>query len=161
MIWLSWNAYQDLKVLLSLSDRHTDKIIGLSSKITKQKGCQDNYHYKNSEQVLRHNCHTKETEDDFTLIRKLFHSIVVLSVIRSDLLMYYDLLMGLSTMHFSEDEIQKIDNLTDKLRKNEIARNYDHSSITNVLVGWGLQVYHELLHSDETDTLLIDEIYVN
>jgi hypothetical protein len=50
----------------------------------------------------------------------------------------------------------------DKLRKNGIVRKHNYSeNAANFVAGWGIQIYHELLHDDQPYTQLVDEIWIN
>jgi hypothetical protein len=163
MLWLPFSTQQDLKMLLSFSCKEIDRIVQSYSKIAKQGGNQGNHDYDYYEQILVYDCIMREkTQEDRTLTQTLSHCIVALSIICFDPLLRYDLLEGLRTMHFSEEEIQNIDELMDKLRKDGIVRKHNYSEkAASFVAGWGIQIYHELLHDDKPYTQLVDEIWIN
>jgi hypothetical protein len=59
------------------------------------------------------------------------------------------------------EEIQNIDELMDKLRKDGIVRKHNYSENASFMAGWGIQIYHELLYDDKPYTQLVDEIWIN
>src|SRR5918992_2245860 len=163
MLWLPFSTQQDLKMLLSFSYKEIDGIVQLYSKIAKQ-GCnQGNHDYDYYyEQILVYDCIMRDkTQEDRTLTQTLSNCVVALSIICFDPLLRYDLLEGLRSMHFSEEEIQNIDELMDKLRKNGIVRKHNYSeNAASFVAGWGIEIYHELLHDDKPYTQLVDEIWI-
>lgn len=163
MLWLPFSTQQDLKMLLSFSWKEIDGIVQSYSKIAKEVGNQGNHDYDYYEQILVYDCIMREkTQEDRTLTQTLSHCIVALSIICFDPLLRYDLLEGLRTMHFSEEEILNIEELMDKLRKDGIVRKHNYSeNAASFVVGWGIQIYHELLHDDKPYTQLVDEIWIN
>jgi hypothetical protein len=116
-LWLPNGTKQDLKLLLSFSCEKIDEIVQSYSKITKRGSNRGNHDYDYYEQILAHNCIMRDKEAGKTLTQNISHCIVALSIICSDPLWHYDLLEGLRIIHFNEAEIQKIDELMDKLRK--------------------------------------------
>jgi hypothetical protein len=163
MLWLPFSTQQDLKMLLSFSCKEIDGIVQSYSKIAKQGDNQGNHDYDYYEQILVYDCIMREkTQEDRTQTLTLSHCVVALSIICFDPLLRYDLLEGLRIMHFSEEEIQNIDELMDKLRKDGIVRKHNYSeNAASFVAGWGIQIYHELLHDDKPYTQLVDEIWIN
>lgn len=163
MLWLPFSTQQDLKMLLSFSCKEIDAIVQSYSKIAKQGGNQGNHDYDYYEQILVYDCIMRDkTQEDRTLTQTLSHCVVALSIICFDPLLRYDLLEGLRTMHFSEEEIQNIDELMDKLRRDGIVRKHNYSeNAASFVAGWGIQIYHELMHDDKPYTQLVDEIWIN
>jgi hypothetical protein len=162
MLWLPNGAQQDLKILLSLSCEKIDRIVQSYSKVIKLTYNQDNHDYSYYERILTHYYVRINLQEEGLPIQNLSYSIVALSIICSDSLQRYDLLEGLRTMDFSEEEIQRVDELMDKLRIDGITVQYNSSeNANNFLAGWSVHIYHELLHDVEPYTQLIDEICVN